>query len=201
MSKDTIHLYSVQRTKHWYDAKRLGYLSAGDGSGGEQDWRAAYRWMVGQMRARLPAFSGDHPVWAFLYRPYIYDPEGPIDREYVLLEFEIPRERVLLSDFSAWHWVMSQSFLSMSDEEFDATDPRGSTPPDATTVERSWHRIFEPDTITEWVRGDDRRLQACVDRVYLHEVRSVRAFREKQDSLDQDDGHDDELKEDEQQVA
>jgi hypothetical protein len=69
----------------------------------------------------------------------------------VLVEFRAPRSAVLLSDFEAWHCVLNDAFLSLSQEEDDAFEARhgGRTRAGERSaacqaeIEASWERIFD----------------------------------------------------------
>jgi hypothetical protein len=161
-----VRLLTVQDAAHWRRARQTRVLTGGSGSHVDIDWLPAYDWMRGQMRRRLPSFSGDYPVWAW---PDTTPEEvrsrggwGNGGEEMVLLTLEVPASRVLLSDFLAWHSVLNHTAIGIDDDR-------------ATPAEReaSWERIFYPAKV-DWTDRDV--IQACIDRVYLPEIVSETYF-------------------------
>ena len=47
---------------------------------------------------------------------------GPGDEDYTCIEFEIPEDHVLLSDFDSWHTILNNGLFSDSEEEADQKD-------------------------------------------------------------------------------
>ena len=153
---DLIRLWTIQSLPAWQKAQRVGALK-GDGRFVWKEFRPAYRWMRRQMAERLGDCRGQYPVWAWLQpKPDLrrggHLPQGMIG---VRLEFIVPAQEVLLSDFSAWHMVLNDGYLALSEAESDAfyerhfacceTTPRPAAPRPlrcAKEVEKSWERIF-----------------------------------------------------------
>jgi hypothetical protein len=96
--------------------------------------------------------------------------------------------RVLLSDFDAWHIVLTGGYLSLSEKEDTAWEqrlPSGASSDETLPrrlkeeIQQSWERIFdfaalrasEPGGITYL-----RCTQAVIEEVRLEEVVDVRAF-------------------------
>lgn len=132
----------------------------------DEDWRPAYLWMKKQMRKRLPWFSGDSPIWAWPDAEYVnWAPNqawGEPGEEMVLLRFEVPETRVLVSDFDAWHFALSNHHLF----DFEVEDQEAK--------ETSWEAILSPETLPEDMTNG--RVQVCVDRVLPSEVYEVVPF-------------------------
>jgi hypothetical protein len=69
----------------------------------------------------------------------------------VLVDFLAPRDRVLLSDFDAWHCVLNDGYLALSEADCEAFEARhaGRTRAGERSVacqaeiEASWERIFD----------------------------------------------------------
>jgi hypothetical protein len=86
------------------------HVRASDVSGPE--FASAYDWMRWQMYQRVPGYSGRYPVWVWA-RIRRYDLLSSVRHAArassgeVLLTLRIPRERVLLTDFDAWHYVLN----------------------------------------------------------------------------------------------
>lgn len=161
-----IRLYSLQHKKAWYTLQRSGVLTIENENLIEPDFLPAYRWMIGQMAKRIPNFSGHYPVWGWLRKGYRTNAQKWDEpQNLVLLTMEVPRERVLLSDFGVWHFVLNCHLL-------------GDEICDTITYEqkkKSWERIFSqgpPDEgwFNEW--------QACIDQVFLNEIIDAKSIKD-----------------------
>lgn len=161
-----IRLHTIQTEAAWRAAQERGYL-VGDPHHAEPFFLNAYGWMRFQMAERLDAYSGDYPVWAWLKRPNMR--QWSYEREpSVMVVAEVPRGRMLLSDFDAWHSVLNHWWISINEEEDERFEA------EKMPVEDTWHRVFdivggEPGTDRRW-NGSKDWLQACVDRIYVREV-------------------------------
>ena len=80
--------------------------------------------MTKQLRARLapPCNQIITPLWA-RYRSYAYHYQRPDFRwardypEEVGIEYDIPEDEVLLSDFEIWHFVLNDWYYSSATSE------------------------------------------------------------------------------------
>jgi hypothetical protein len=89
------------------------------------------------------------------------------------LKVEIPDHQVLLSDFEAWHIVLNDGYLPLTEKEDECYDAGQGW----MTKEESWERIFEIEALKRsplW-RGDSI-LQGTTGRLWLHQVKGVRKF-------------------------
>lgn len=135
----------------------------------EQSFRPAYHWLIDQMAQRLPNYHGGYPIWMWVEKPDLrragYGPRGT---KCILLTLEIPVERVLISDFHAWHCVLNNWYLALRQKE------------KRLVKEKSWERIFDLPAIAAspvWMAGDEGQvLQAVVERIYPEEIISQRSF-------------------------
>jgi len=154
------------------------------------DWADAYKWMVQQMAARMSKHSGNPPIWAWPVKPdlrqyrWTWMPEG----WYVCIEFEVPGERVLLSDFELWHDVLNCSVCALTEAEWDSfydrfdADPRPKAEKRiafADEVMTTWQRIFDPEAKFDpaWRGPETPEWQACVDGLLEEWVLGARIFR------------------------
>lgn len=89
----------------------------------------AYDWLAGQMRSygRHPEDRAtQYPVWAWYWWAGLTRPKPDLRtaslRNWgnggpnVLLTLDIPEDRVVLTDFDAWHWVLNYWYLGQSAE-------------------------------------------------------------------------------------
>lgn len=183
---EKIRIYTLQDIGAWEAAQKRGYWT------GDRDyiltdreleysWVPQYDWMRRQMAKRIPGYSGDYPIWAYFYRhnmrqhPFQEDPT-------VMLVADIPRERMVVSDYGLWHMPLNEGFVSFSEAEDDALDDahkaaghrrRQITP----EKEENWERVLriekhEDPAVLDWIGRKDI-FQTCIDRVYLDEIVSV----------------------------
>lgn len=131
----------------------------------------SYQWMRSKMSEKISNFSGDKPIWAWIKKPslkQIKQESGKICRITAL----IPIERILLSDFDTWHFVLNQQYLSLNEKDDKPTYTEEE-------MYDSWDKVFDihPRTDKEipWL-GGKVYIQACVDRIYKDEIISVRYF-------------------------
>ena len=192
-----MRLWTIQHPKV-YDALRERGVYRADGRRAMQWYRPAYRWMMEQMKSRLPGYSGHYPVWAW-HTPKpdmrMSSYRAPAHEPVVRLTLEIPDEeasrRVLLSGFDAWGWhALNNWYLWLSDEEYEWwTGAAGEhrfeeeLPPRLQeVVHRSWERMFDLDALDEAARQDPEvysplRVQAAFGEIRLDDVAKVEHFR------------------------
>ncbi len=200
-----MRLWTIQHPAALERARRNGALR-GDGRRlclGPQ-FRRPYRWLIGEMLKRVPGYTGRYPVWAW---PKKQDLRGvgyvPRGEKAVMIECEVPGERVLLSDFGAWHMVLNGSYLALTEAEDDEWDRawgkqlreydywervgrrKGEPEPadipheQRLRLERSWERIFDFKVLrrSKWAGGARLEPQATLEEVLVpDEVVSVREF-------------------------
>ena len=181
-----VTLWTIQSIEAWERCRRTGVLIA-DGRRACAAFRPAYRWMRRQAAARIAGYSGGPLLWAWLRpRPDLrcgaHLPKG---RRGVRIEFVVPAARILCSDFDAWHQVLNQWYLSLSEEEDDVWDrslPKhwsfGRLPDDKRReMEKSWERVFDLDLLSasKWT-GPVTHVQAVSERVFLGEITRVDHF-------------------------
>jgi len=190
---DTFRLWTVQSWQVWEEFQRKKVLRC-DGRRIVPDLRFAYRWMMHQMAKRISGCSGKYPIWAWYYPKPDLRGSGylPYRARGVRIEFCVPRGRVLLSCFDAWHSVLNPCYFGWSEAEDDAWDARipqdkwrnlferySELPHDLRQeMEESWERIFDLETLRacEWT-GPLRYTQAVIEEVRPGEVVEVKEFR------------------------
>ena len=149
------------------------------------DFRLAYRWMIKQLKAKAgqPCNQVTTPLWAW-YRSHDYRHQRPDFRwcktypDEVCIEFDIPEEKVLLSDFEGWHFVLNNWYYSSatSDEEWERDEKwfaSLSKQKQQPVKEKSWQRIFDiTPRYGEWTRNGDA-VQGCFWLLQMNQVRKV----------------------------
>ncbi len=179
--------WSIQNAGCWELFQKRGFLRA-DARRIPRYFRPAYRWLIDQMRQRVPGYSGGVPVW------FWHSPKPDLRKSGHLpsgmpgarIELELPRERVLLLDFETWHCVLNHWHLSGSWRESREWDrkTKGFGPnwnplpsPLEAELQSTWQRVFDFGLLKRarlW--GPIDRIQGVTEYVRLEEVRSVTAF-------------------------
>ena len=160
-----------------------------------QEFRSSYDWLVGQMTERIPGYSGNYPWWAWVKPPDMRREIWNLSKgePFCLMELSIPDEKVCLSDFIFWHYVLSEWYCYWTIEEEEAWDNEwqerlgkhwSEKRMDKVTrqeyrkrLEDSWKRIFEGDSpdrqASVW---QELVLQATFEPLNLSDVISVKHY-------------------------
>lgn len=163
----TLLLHTVQTSAAFDELLATGKLVP-DASLAEPEFEDAYAWMLRQMEARLPTRgNGALWLWAKIRRGDLLF-NCRLSGGDVLLTCRIPRERVLLSQYDAWHEVLNRApsmrplpgesdneyearFDALLDDVFDRLRAAGASPEDIKAwplglrreVEESWQSILD----------------------------------------------------------
>ena len=149
-----------------------------------------YEWLIRQMKKRigLPPKGVAYPVWAWYAqngkhrKPDLRSERwgyGLGNKQYACIEFEIPDDLVLLSDFDVWHIVLNNGLISETEEEdtrqeayFESLSPEAQK----EYREENWERVFDVTPFNNhWItRGD--WVQATVWELRKEMIRGVRFF-------------------------
>ena len=183
-----MRIHTIQSSHAWQAFQQRGFLRC-DAKSVWGEHKAAYDWMRSQMAKRIPGYGGGYPIWAW------YQPREDLrswrhqwKEPSVLLIVEVPEERVLLSDFDAWHMVLNTGYLPLTEEESDYYENH-VLPPGRyadmprqyqATVETSWERIFDLEALSRsplWtVEGQDPYIQACIEYIEMTEIVKAKPF-------------------------
>ncbi|MEJ2375536.1 MAG: DUF3841 domain-containing protein [Pseudolabrys sp.] len=193
-----MRIWTIQNEAAWVFLQEGGCLLAKPHHQSD-NWPEAYDWMRHQMIARIgpPPSPDAAPLWGWYHwlgearkRPdlravrHYWNPPG----RYVLLECELPDESVVLSDFDAWHIILNDSYLGVSDEEeeaYRATRAQYETQPSEELAEqlrhsfyKSWERVIDLEALTEpdWHAMEKKSIQACFWKLDLDQVKSIKLF-------------------------
>jgi len=196
-SRRAMILWTIQHIGAWEAAERAGVLRASAQHAQANDretadiFSPAYQWLIEEMRQRVgePPPGVAYPVWAWAQcgsrglKPNLAEPGhlAPNARG-VCIEFEMPPERVLLSDFDLWHFVFGQdTHIPVSVEEMELLDEWDVSDRDVYTqaeIRASWNRIFDLDfSAPDIARPRAQKwIQGTVWEVPFNLVRAVEAF-------------------------
>ena len=180
-------LWTIQHDDAYREFERSGVLVAneeflfcGD------DLRFAYDWLSNQMRDRIgqPPEGIHYPVWAW------YQGEGKRKRRdqrlsgyakrgtpLVQITFEADIDSFLLSDFDAWHNVLSNQYVANDEAEWDRFYKQNPHPKQCD-VEPSWERIFDITHFApNWDCEPERKsIQATLWKIDMAQVKKVEHF-------------------------
>jgi len=109
----------LKEGKYFCDEKKANLLES-------DEFRNAYNWLSKKMVQKIGHSKVKYPVWGW----YCIDGKnkkpdlrlsgyGERGKELVCLEIEIPDEKVVLSDYDLWHFVLNDIYLFDDDEELD----------------------------------------------------------------------------------
>ena len=95
--------------------------------------------------------------------------------EGVYLTIQIPDNKVLISDFDAWHCVLNNWFCSLTEEEYNLSE-LGKNP---LPKEKSWERIFHIHLFpkSELWNNAPQILQGTTGKIYLNQIIHVQHFK------------------------
>lgn len=190
-------LWTIQTKEAWEYAKKSGVLDCNRVAKREIDeyYYPAYDWMSTQLEKRIKDYPYDkYPIWGWSYPKPDLRLGGHLPRgtQGVRIEFLVDYDKVLLSSFEAWHFVLNCWYLSLSEEESNNWDKRvekaeikidwKNWPPREPFWEeilKSWERIFDLKLLkhSNWVGCQD--IQACVEKIDIKEIINVTEFRAK----------------------
>jgi len=132
------------------------------------DWpwgEKAYGWMKQEMEKRIgPSPASPYPFWAWVIEDGKHKKPDmrtsmfrvKTNEPTYLLEFRIPEDQLLLSDFDSWHFVLNDipSYDENEELDWDESDKQFSQlPPKEQQAfkEKSWEKIFDPnDPGNDW---------------------------------------------------
>ena len=150
-------LWTMQPLEVWKEIQETGVYRCDPARSSMPEFTDMYQWLIRQMEQRIgpPPAGVTYPVWAWYMqngkhrKPDLRTERwgyGPGGEEYACIEFEIPDDRVLLSDFEVWHIVLCNGLIAESEEE----DNRQDTYYDSLTSEeqkaykdKNWERVFD----------------------------------------------------------
>lgn len=173
----------------------------------DDEFRMAYNWMMEQMKNKLKfslTNSSTYPVWAWYQwggankkKPDLrcsgYEKKG---KKLFRIETEIEKDKVLLSDFDLFHYVLNYWYLPKDEEDQNIFDKEmkknnitlfdlqnfneNSKLLDELRfkVEKSWNQIFDLDIYNEYVNTTEREksIQATFLELRWEQVINVKEF-------------------------
>lgn len=161
--------YTTQSIKKWNYANKIGYLE------GEKQYISntridVYSWMMKQMKKRLSKYNDEYPIWLFTKESYLKRHKDlNIKEGYVLLQVDIPKKDVLLSNTEAYQLVYNNQPLYLGNE-FELIEEGILN----MTKEQSWEHIFDLELLKnsdkELYKSDDD-IQGVTGRIELQNIK------------------------------
>ena len=155
-------------------------------------WKPAYDWIAQKMKEQIgnPPEGVNYPVWLwYRWRGKNKKPDlrarrsfGEKGTKLMLIEVEIPDNRIVLSDFDNWHSVLNKSYSysqTTNEKEFEETHEWLQSLPEEQRkleIQKSWESIFD---ISIWDNDFSRNgiwVQATVWEIRKEYIRKVHPF-------------------------
>lgn len=170
-------LYTIQHMAVYEHLKKHGTFVANPEYILFEDFRKGYKWMMSQVKIKYPKWVCEHPIWVWTERPDLrkwvreVDDVAPHVKEMVLIEFNVPDQDVLLSNFDLWHFVLNGHEIPYKGVK-------------AKTMEESWERIFltTPEQLAPVIEeiGDiSYKVQGLVEKIDMSQIVSIKPFKTK----------------------
>ena len=189
-----MNLWTVQPLVVWEQLQRRGSLQVDEARLMTQGYvPEAYRWLVRQLKLRIPNYPGTLPWWAYCEKPDLrwVRHSRPAGQREVRLELE-PRPGTFLT-FPCWAWdvVYCRRYLSPTRQEHDewveamrraVPDEDGWPLPEPwqTQLQASWLRLFDQSLPSRpWHRetlGKCGSHEAVIGILRVQDVRQVTNF-------------------------
>ena len=179
----TMTIWTIQEESFLDELKRNGVVRRCLSNVGDE-FRAEYRWMVGEMRSRgISIDPSTTPLWGWRSydsanscRPDLSD-EILLEKgtKGVCLKLDVPANLVLLSQFEMWVWILNDWYIPFDEVGQIEAEKRVATEAEKL---RSWRRIFELKWGAEsfWKPFDQRGIQATIPRLEYSWVEEVECF-------------------------
>ena len=168
--------WTIQTEQKWTLALQKGVL-IGERGAVWPEFLAPYNWMKEQIyrRLSLPMTEEQQPVWLWTERPDLRR-SGHLERgtRGVLLKVELEANKILFSDFQAWHIVLMNDFLQ---ESVDAREH--VTKWTECEKRQSWERIFDLDWLRNHPDWGEPTVQGVTPYIAPADVMHVQPFTAK----------------------
>ena len=146
------------------------------------EFKEPYLYMISQMKKRgIPIDDNHPPIWAWEKKPDLRR-GGHLEQgtEGVRIEISVPESLVLLSDFDAWHFVLNNTYIGYSEEEFDEYFKLEKPNRYDKLKKSSWEQIFKDyPKNTDHFAAKDRVFQATLPYIKKEWIRSYKFFKGK----------------------
>lgn len=176
---DLIRIYTRQHKDAWAKAQERGFFTGDHGildydseTGIDFTFHKPYDWMKNEMAKVIPNFSGERPMWGYLKRP-LHKGWWKLRPDMIQFTALVPRKRILFSDYELWHHPLNNWGIHDTEEEDDAWWEMKPRPDPSNT----WYKcldITQEQNYKNNYWGYTDLIQACIDRIYLGEIVSIK---------------------------
>lgn len=157
-----------------------------------QIFQTAYSWINKKLSEKVHLFYEDlTPIW-FWYK--INGEEVNFDKiemmsdrlkPYLIIQYNVDLNEVLLSDYQRWHMVLTQRFLALSEEERDFWDSLLEEKPfkllkdnEKEIIMDSWSRCICPTQDSEiWEPSEYADIQGCLWKINQNQILSYKIVK------------------------
>ena len=149
-----------------------------------KSFQKAYEWMSKMMKKYRVGSS--RPIFCYVDKPdlrverYSFsDTRKAKSLNMVLLEIEVPDERVLISDFSLWHFVLNDYSIFFGSEE-EVWEGKEKTKSYIKFKEKSWERclVLPQNDFSNYPKDlqSSGMKQACIPEIKQEYIKKVTPF-------------------------
>lgn len=183
-------VWSIQPINVYENILKNGYYRC-DGRKIDRFFRERYRWLCDEMTKRIgkPPKNTRYPVWAWHTRNWEHKKPDLRNTGYsyagdkmVCMELEIPDDKIVLTDFDAWHFVLNKWYLNTEctcEEIWDADHKKLDTMTKEErnkAIELSWQGVFDVTPFeNDWMHKG-RWIQATFWEIRKENIKSVKFF-------------------------
>ncbi|MCM3180645.1 DUF3841 domain-containing protein [Cytobacillus horneckiae] len=163
--------WTIQSAAKWEEVKKIGYLIGVH----EQIWPEfvePYLWMMEQMKSKIKNYDqAEYPVWVWTNRPDLRR-SGHLNKgeSGVLLKIDIDDDRILLSDFQAWHFVLDGVYCNIEAKEENELNLSSKS------IKESWKKIFDLNDLANNPDWGECIIQGVAGKILLHEITFAKEF-------------------------
>lgn len=191
-----VRLWTIQPAEVYdYTQKNGSYRCLPAKCPNMEDFLIPYQWLTRKMTEKMgsPPQGIEYPVWA--WHTYAKKRKKPDLRrgghaeqglQCVCMEIEVPDDQVVLSDFSAWHFVLNDAYLNpdcFDTETSDRDDAWLDTLPEEERAKAIWESRDAVFLIQykndDWL-GWGEYIQATFWELKAEQIRKVQVFKARQ---------------------
>lgn len=184
-------LWTMQPIEIWNMIQEAGVYHCDPSKCSMPEFTDQYDWLIRQMEKRIgpPPEGVSYPVWAWYSqnnghrKPDLRSERwgyGPGGELYSCIEFEIPDNQVLLSDFGAWHHVLNNWPVFNSGEEYNRYDDWAETVSKEEKwafLEENWEKVLVSPREAQRNINREEWIQATVWELRKEMIRRTRFFK------------------------
>ncbi|WGH75917.1 DUF3841 domain-containing protein [Tenacibaculum tangerinum] len=195
-------LWTIQPIKFYYNLISDGEIHSSE-KYADSDFNQAYKWIIKQMENRIgeKPSKNSYPIWAWYQYKNIKakkpDLRGsgflPKGTKGVRIEFEKPKNEVLLSDFYLWHFPLNYWYIADNEKQESEFDKllkdskiefmhKEKYPLELRMiVENSWNKIFDMSYDCDYVTENfnNKKIQATFWSLKTSEITKIDFFNAK----------------------